>query len=476
MRPIALRAALLIALVSLLTLPRGVAADSSIQPPSNVKPCVRPVSAMNRPGCAFDIEGSIVDLDGAPVVASVSEGANALSSDRQGFFDLYSAAPGTHHLVVSYRAGCATTSDVTIADDAVISPPPNSIITVPCRQPSYESFGFSFVRNGVLNAIVRHAELHIGDIGTLRQYQAASGKLASWKDLSRTRYDERDAAGGVTPSGSVVTFYALFDVGSHTWHGIRYTRTGSDGVTSGAIDTGSNFRYHSPYGPIVALPSGRLMQTFYGFDDHHSRAFVAFSNDDGRTWSSLHAVESNPPYAITESVAIRIAGATDATSKLIMISRAEQRVGDSLRFGLVQYVSSDGGATWRSLGWIAAASSSRETIPWLTTLQNGRIALVWVDRASMTLRRSIATASAAFSGRWPSPDDLYQSALRNASRKDPGDFGYPSIASYGPSDSQKVIVFSDVDPLGCIPTRSDVDLFTLPLDSAMGAHPQRLSM
>ena len=70
---------------------------------------------------------------------------------------------------------------------------------------------------------------------------------------------------------------------------------------------------------------------------------------------------------------------------------------------------------------------------------------------------------------------MFHSSAAESAHKDIGDFGYPSVASFGPADSQKVIVFNDVDPLGSASGAVDVDLFTLRLFSRNGAKPQRFS-
>jgi hypothetical protein len=55
-----------------------------------------------------------------------------------------------------------------------------------------------------------------------------------------------------------------------------------------------------------------------------------------------------------------------------------------------------------------------------------------------------------------------------------GDFGYPSIASYGPGETRKAIVFNDVDLAGSTDF-TDVDLMVLPLWATPDMHPAPLS-
>lgn len=108
-------------------------------------------------------------------------------------------------------------------------------------------------------------------------------------------------------------------------------------------------------------------------------------------------------------------------------------------------------------------------------MPRGRLAVVWADRGSLTIKRVVMSVSDAIAGRWPAATAIYHSRVPSSPRPDIGDFGYPSIVSYGPADRQMAVVFNDVNPAGCEGAMADVDLFVLPLWPAPGQQPTEIS-
>lgn len=437
--------------------------------------CVKPVVETGA-SCTFNIWGHVQDPDGAVQNAVVTDGSRKTQTDELGFFDLYVPAPGSYLLWVESRPGCRVPVRVDI--DPIAAVREGGVrrdVRLTCTRPTYNAFGFSVVQRGTLVSITRNGVTHSGQFpGQLEWLELHGNERSKPRTFVNTAHDDRDAAGGLTRSGALMVFWAHFDIQANRWAGMRYVRAAREGTTAGEISTGSLISY-SPYGPLVVLPSGRLMQTFYGTDGRVDRIYTSFSNDDGRTWSPIAPIDLSPPFRANEAAAVYLDGRTDGTSRLLMIARADGYVGWKRWYGLVQYSSTDGGRTWRRQGVISVTKSRLESVPWLATLTGGRVAMVWADRGTLTLKRSITRFNDALAMRWNAGAVMYRSKVPASRYPNVGDFGYPSVASYGPDDTRKVIVFNDVNPDGCIGYQVDVDVYALPLWATPATAPVTVS-
>jgi len=438
--------------------------------------CVRPVVETGA-SCTFNVWGRVTDPDGPVINATVAHSGGRTRSDERGFFDLYVNSPGSYLVIVESRPGCRVPMRVTVdAATAIRDGGVRRDVTLPCTRPTYNAFGFGVVQSGALVTIARSGVSHSGYApGRIDWFELRGGRVLAPQPFIDTAHDDRDAAGGLTRTGALVVFYAHFDQRANRWAGMRYVRAAREGTVMGTIPHGSLVSF-SPYGPIVILPSGRLLQTFYGTDAANvTRIYTSLSNDDGRTWSPITPIEVSPPFRANEAAAVYLDGSSDARARLLMVARADGWSNGRRWFGLVQYSSSDGGRSWRRHGLISITRSARESIPWLATLGGGRVAMVWADRGTLTLKRSVTRSSEALAMRWAEGQVVYRSRVPDAPSPDIGDFGYPSIASYGPQDSRKAIVFNDIDPANSIGTMADVDLYAIPLWASPADPPVTLS-
>lgn len=427
--------------------------------------CVPNAVAGSPARCTFNVWGFVRDANGIPVRrATVRTGEQKVVTDNRGFFDLALGAPGTHQLSVTALAGCKGGAHVTVDGvDALMNGGKRHDVKLPCTPPTYNAFGFGYVENGRLHAIARAGLRHAGESGSIDLYTYTPGGSPSAPEIfADTHEDDRDAAGGFSRSGALIVFYGRFDAPRNRWAGVGYRRKHGTDVTEGSISLGSNQLY-SPYGPLVQLPSGKLMQTLYGHDGARWRIYTTFSTDDGRTWSAIKPVDVSPPYQANEAAAVLVGGTSDATASIVMVARAYKTWGKNPWYGLVQYISRDGGSSWMRLGPIDKTKTTMDVIPWVMRLDASRIALVWADRGKMTIRRSVTAITDALKGWWYQPTTIYRSRVPLSRKPNRGDFGYPSIVSYGPKDSQKAVVFNDADPAGFGGSFSDVDLYVLPL-------------
>lgn len=438
-------------------------------------PCVRPVVA-TAASCTFNVWGHVRDSDGVVHGASVRDGSRSAATDENGFFDLYIPGPGSYLLWVESRPGCKVPLRVEI--DPVAAVREGGVrrdVRLPCTRPTYNAFGFAVVQKGALVTVARNGLTHSGRApGRLEWLELRDGRRSKPRSFANTAHDDRDAAGGPTRSGALMVFWAHFDIDANRWAGMRYVRAARDGSVEGVIATGSLVSY-SPYGPLVVLPSGRLMQTFYGTDGRVDRIYTAFSGDDGRTWSPLQPIDLRPSFRANEAAAVYLDGRTDDRARLLMVARADGWQQGRHWYGLVQYASGDGGQTWKRQGLIAVTRSGRESVPWLASLTGGRVALVWADRTTLTLKRSITRFGDALAMRWRPGIVMYRSKVPLSPHPNVGDFGYPSIAAYGPADTQRVIVFNDVNPDGCVGYLVDVDVYALPLWASPNDRPVAIS-
>ncbi|MHB8510982.1 MAG: sialidase family protein [Actinomycetota bacterium] len=317
---------------------------------------------------------------------------------------------------------------------------------------SFDGLGILAVnRQGVLYAIQRRGASSIDPSGhvELFQFQGAQGGWAS-RTIYTSQWDNRNIAGGITPKGTIIVFFGRYDANTGRWVDLGFIRSTDDGQTFGPyttlpIDGGD--AWFSPYGPLLVFPSGRLMQLFYGNNGYEYRLRALFSDDDGLTWQHESVIDRQSYERPTEATGFIIPGTRDSNSKIVVVSRTEPGPNPRARGGLCEYVSSNGGTTWKRLGFLNVGTSPSDISPWLAQLQNNRVALVWADRASMTIQVSISDQSAIAANElaWRQPYTLYTSRLANQRPRQAANFGYPSVAHIGTSDTDAVVVFFDAN-------------------------------
>lgn len=332
-------------------------------------------------------------------------------------------------------------------------PPPNG---VPVPAMYYNGPGFATVWNGRLISVARQGTRHWDDpSGRIALYDFADGKMQWPPEVLRdTHLDDRNAAGGVTPSGALVYFYSRLTEKTQ-WEDMWVQRIGADGeVSNWQIPTGGDAAY-SAYGPLVVLPSGALMQTLYGWGKGYYRVRAIYSFDDGYQWHWSREIWRTSTAMPNETAAAYVDGRADHTSRLIAVSRSARRINGHWRGSIMQSISTDGGMTWRQAG-IIGHETQRGVIPWITNIGRGRLALLTAvrDHDDLSINVSIAPASKVFSNprAWPAPRTIYRSRLMDTERikaagveqsKNFGDFGYQSIVRLGPSDKDLYVILMD---------------------------------
>ncbi|HVL88739.1 MAG TPA: sialidase family protein [Actinomycetota bacterium] len=305
-------------------------------------------------------------------------------------------------------------------------------------------------RGGTLFAVQRRGTSSIDPTGQLVFFEYR-GAERGWTErpIYDSEWDDRNAAGGVTSTGTIVAFFARYDSHTGIWHDMGFIRSTDDGQSWSdykTVPVGAD-RWYSPYGKLVELPGGRLMQLLYGNDGYSYRVRAIFSDDDGETWGNEVTIDRQSFERPTEADAILVDGTTNDNARLIVVSRTEPGPNPQAGGGLYQYVSANGGRTWKRMGFMNVGDTPSDISPWLTNLSDGRIALVWAARRTMTIEVSIADGARVFRNRngWGKPYTLFTSRLANQRPRQAANFGYPAIGTVGQSDEDQVVIFFDAN-------------------------------
>ena len=385
-----------------------------------------------------------------PLQPDRSRGATRLNIGRHGLGNAFPAKGDIREIVIYDRALTEQEHNQTIRYLAgKVSP------AVRIRSPlyrkwlnyspeSYQAFGIAFRSPGTgkLVAIQRQGVSHVGGpIGEVRQWESTD-RGATWTNRLTydSEYDDRNIGGGVaSKTGTILAFVARFD-GVH-WIDMRALRSVDDAQTFndiGAPLPTNGVSDFSPYGPMVELPSGRLLQTFYGGTaGMANKVWISESVDDGLTWTYKADIYSGP-LRVNETSAAWVSGADDAHSTLVAVSRNEGG------FGLLQFVSRDGGSTWTSQGLIPGANRT-DVSPWLYLLSDGTLINAWHERSWFTfnIRMGMGGDVAASPSNWGPPRGTYQAATQTV-----GDSGYPALLSATGWDEDLIQVMYDTSPDG----------------------------
>lgn len=308
---------------------------------------------------------------------------------------------------------------------------------------AYQAFGIAFrvPSNGKLVAIQRQGISHRGgSVGEVRQWESMDrGSTWTSRLTYDSQFDDRNVAGGlISTTGSILVFLARYD-GSN-WIDMRALRSTDEGqsfIDVGAPMPTNGCREFSPYGPTIDLPSGRLLQTFYGGDCPSFKAWISESADDGLTWT-YKADIYHGNLQVNETSLVWISGADDASSTLVAVARNDGGT------GLIQFVSVDGGSTWTDQG-VIPDGDVMDLSPWLYRTQSGMVVLAWHERTGYTFPIRVASAGviASSPGNWGAKQVTYRAATRVL-----GGSGYPAVLSATGWDDDLVEVIFDSAPGG----------------------------
>lgn len=256
---------------------------------------------------------------------------------------------------------------------------PRTYARIQSSPTDYDAFSIGFFdTQNIVQIIGRRGTTHGEDNGEIRRWYSDDFGV-SWSSetvVDDATYDDRNSGGDmIAATGRIVFFYNRYNFGGSISIDIRYLISddfGANWTDMGTIDIGSDTTF-APYGAMIALPSGKLMQTFYGNDGTNHRLFVQFSTDDGETWAGEVEIENDTVIEATEGCAVHLTGVTDGTAVLLVVTRDNNGV-------LRQYKSTNGGATWASQGVLPfSIGVGRDVSPWLFRTGD-TVYLAYMDR------------------------------------------------------------------------------------------------
>lgn len=462
-------------------------------------------------GPAFPYPSSVTVTGLSGVVSDVNvtlRGVNHINPDD---LDIVLVAPGGQNAVVMSDAGGSddAVNNTLALDDSAASPVPDSVAfgsSPPSQQPTDYEPGDTYnerfqnlepdtgtpsvllggqignlydtaediVEPGVYRAFgimdqfpsgrfvmaYRRGTSHAGagDYGTIEMRTSADGGR-TWSGektiASEAGVDLRfSSSGGVAPDGTLVVFYGRYDPDTSTALNQGYIYSTDEGATWSEftpIPVGSETVF-LPYGPMVQIADGKLMQGWYGWHGSTYSTYVLFSSDNGRTWGDQATVLSSDVLRPTEASYFHAGGGT--LFGLI-------RLNDGTTFRQVR--SDDNGATWVDQGDTTFDTwrypSPPTLVAYRTPSGSRAVRAYYVNRTALMLRAVQALADDLQTDQtaaWGAPRDL-----RSVHS---GDSGYVGVVhpfgdgrGYGWfydrgvisffSDSEPGVTYSDPAPL-----------------------------
>lgn len=289
----------------------------------------------------------------------------------------------------------------------------------------YNTFGILLrATDGHLLSVYREGTTHAQDKGRIVMRKSNDG--FTWSE-SRILFedpilDDRNVAGGILPSGTVVVFWNTYDFFRQRSVALFYSRSSDNGETW-TTPTQLLGRNNS-YGPIVILPDFVAICVGNDQGEEGSKTYLHFSYDDGATWHfSSHVPSPNYEVAFISLGGDRILGfaRNDSASPILRLYTENL------------------GATWdvaeTSLRASAAASSWQLVSPWIVRASPSepQFDLWFAERLDFQkstergfLRSMLFDAETAVS------DPFCLSATKVVVATDTWDFGYPSVALLSP--------------------------------------------
>ncbi len=324
----------------------------------------------------------------------------------------------------------AATRPLTVCNLAAASEPVATLASG-----SHDAFGVVVNTRGRLLAIYRRGQTHAQDPGSIVQAESTDGG-GTWT-LPRVLFsdplvDQRNVAGGLLPSGTIVIFWNRYDLAPRYYSaGVMFARSTDGGVTWSLAEPLSGT---TAYGPIVDTPAGPAMVIVDGATQ------LAFSHDDGRTWSDRRPIGDLP----TNETAIIWSGGNE----LLGFTRNLQQQ------PMLMHRSLDLGHTWRTVAADIALTPMPGTLvnwllvsPWLFRPDpaSSQVTLLFGERQTVQplhnygVLRIVTFDPHAVAKSFAALDRLFQG--------DYIDFGYPS-ATQLPSGRYVVQFHSELYPAG----------------------------
>ena len=284
------------------------------------------------------------------------------------------------------------------------------------------------LKNGDILTVLRGGAPHIGVKGRLDLVRSSDGGKtwsAPWTAIDG-ELDDRNPAMGQLKDGTIVLAYAI--AGNYDETGLTFKGTRNDRIFDGVYlafskDNGRTWSkpvrdpvihkfydgkgHVSPYGKILQLPDGTVLMAVYFefFDEYRHESYVFRSKDGGKTWGE--PVLMGKHFNETGIVALR-------DGRVLAALRSEK--GGSLSIA----ESTDKGRTWSAPKQITKNSEHPAD---LIQLADGRVLMVFGER---NVPRGVHAMVSADGRAWDSGKEIVL-----ADDAPNGDCGYPSSVEVG---------------------------------------------
>lgn len=221
---------------------------------------------------------------------------------------------------------------------------------------------------------------HTGKFDIVAQYSTDGNNWTKQTLLTNASFSYPNHGGGVNDIGEILVFIEVTTGGGTNWTTYNtmncYKKVGNSLVLISANLPLNGCTEAAPFGKLVVLPSGALLQTVYGDIGSTRKCYTIISTDHGVTWTfNSNIISSTQPY--TEVSMTKVSGISDGSSTILAAVRNST--------AMELFISKNGGTAWATCGLIEPTQSILAVAPWLDVF-NGNVMLMYGDRSYGLMR------------------------------------------------------------------------------------------
>lgn len=221
---------------------------------------------------------------------------------------------------------------------------------------------------------------HTGKFDIVAQYSVDGNNWTRQTLLTNASFSYPNHGGGVNDIGELLVFAEVTTGSGLNWTAYNtmncYKKVGGSLVLISANLPLNGCTDAAPFGKLVVLPSGALLQTIYGDAGATQKCYTIISTDHGVTWTVKSNIITSTQF-YTEVCMTKVSGTTDANTTLLAAIRNAS--------AMEMFISKNGGTTWTSCGLIEPTQSIQAVAPWLDVYR-GNVMLMYGDRTYGVMR------------------------------------------------------------------------------------------